>query len=1016
MNITNAVFRKIPTLLALLASLTVAIPVCADILLHETNPLSMKALDGTPIPYPFAGGWFNIKPHLADIDNDGDDDLFIVGQFPDDRVTFYRNTGTPDTPLFEIAEERMSGIQVRSFLEISDIDGDGDFDFLSDLDTVLVVHENVGTPEAHSFVTTTPSYIDSLPDSRSAGLSSYPRLEDLDGDGDPDFLYMKAIGGTPIFHENVGTPTEPLFVRGDEGWGGFSTNEFGGRINAEDGKHGFASLTIADISNDSMPDIIIGDLVNPNLWFFQNGSSDTVAQFNQVTQSLLPERFDSRLSSEVADLDLDQRLEIYVSSAGTSELAEDGVFRVYEQDAPGSFEFELRDSVFLRCIDVGTRGRPNLTDFDGDGDLDFIVSGGKTETFDQDVSMLHFYENVGSAGMPEFVRVPSASTPFSVITPKLFNEGYMTFAFGDLDGDDDLDMLMGTYWSLLQYENVGTREAPQYSLIGEPALPSLDTDNAHAPALGDLDNDGDLDLIVGEQGNSFTPNLFLYRNDGDAENFVPVFLSDNRIGGEFFPHGLDGGPVSGTTQNRHFVPTLVDVDGDSLLDIVLGYGYGRLTTGLNEGAGSFQFRSFDPYSEIEVGLDAAPSLGDVDGDGDLDLMVGELDGGVNYFETIATRFDAERTRSDSALVTWLGGHREGLSFRVYRNSGGNSPFTEVARDILASASGQNTYFDAGLNPAVAYAYKLGATVGDTTIIASDSVLTQLADFEFLGLNLSIENATAKASWALHNQRPDVTFRLVRTTPDPAEYIVTSSNDGFQYDVIDNTSIPGNPHMYELFVTIDTVETIIATNSFFLTLPILTISEPAIDWESSGFRVSWSADPVFSGLSFDLVRVQGGDSTVVNGEPIEPGDGAMTALDGGVDPGKSVTYFAKPYFLENDVRTVIHSGIISGTPATTASSRSFSFAPIAPHPVQKNGQEVRIGFQLPNASEVEVEIFSITGRRVRALRGSFEAGPERELFWDLQNDNGETVSSGRYFLRARVGGAEFDRTQSVTVVP
>ncbi len=1015
MNSTNAPVRIISILAALLAGAALSSTAHADILLQRANPFSVKAINGAPIPYPFIGGWFNIKPHFADIDNDGDEDLFIVGQFPDDRVSFYRNTGTPEAAQFEIVEERMRGVQVRSFLEIVDIDGDGDFDFLSDLDTVLVIHENIGTPEAHSFVTTTPSYIDSLPDARSAGLSSYPRLKDLDGDGDPDFLYMKAIGGTPIFHENVGTPTEPLFVRGEEGWGGFSTNEFGGRVSVEDNKHGFASLTIGDISNDSLPDIIIGDLVNPNLWFFQNVSTDSIAQFNQVTQSLIPESFDSRLASEIADLDFDQRLELYVSSAGTSELAEDGVFRVYEQDAPGSFAFDLQDSVFLPCIDVGTHGRPSLTDFDNDGDLDLIVSGGKTETFGQDASLLQFFENVGTVTSPEFVRIEPGTTPFSVITPKLFNEGYMTFAFGDLDGDDDLDMFLGTYWSLLQYENTGTREAPQYTLVGEPDLPSLDSDNAHTPALGDLDNDGDLDLIVGEQGNSFTPNLFLYRNDGDAQNFMPVFLSDNRIGGEFFPHGLDGGPVSGTTQNRHFVPTLVDMNGDSLLDIVLGYGFGRVLTGLNQGAGSFRFERVENHASLEVGLDAAPALGDIDGDGDLDLVIGELDGGVNYFETIATRFRAERTSDDTTVVSWFAGFDEDLAFSVYRSSGGNSPFTEVASGLGAAVSGENTYYDTGLDPAIAYAYKLAATVGDTTIVDPDSVSTDLATFEFLGLEAGAAGSAVEISWSLLNQRPDVSFRLVRNTPAPTEYVVTASEDGFLYEVLDETAIPGNDHQYELFVTIGSVETRLAADTLFLTLPILAIGEPAITWQNSGYRVLWTADPVYPGLTFDLIRIQGSDSTVVNAEPIEAQDGTATATDAGVDPGRSVSYFAKAYYMSGEARTAVQSDLTTGTSVTTAGSRSFSFARIVPHPVQRQGQEVRIGFQLPSASDVEVEIFSITGRRIRTLRGSFAAGPARELFWDLRNESDETVSSGRYFLKARVDGVAIDRTQSVTVV-
>lgn len=206
---------------------------------------------------------YAIAPVFADMDGDGDFDVFIS---EDENIVFYsENTGSPEMPDFGPPQTNPFGLELTQgyhFHAVADLDNDGDIDIISGVYGGFVFFENTGTAETPAFAAEQSGAFN-LPEV-GPNLESYtfPTLADIDNDGDLDLIAGEYYGVVK-FYENIGTVDSPDFAAP-------LINPFD---LAAANPNSFVFPTTADLDNDGDIDLLTGEYVDytgGNLYFYEN--------------------------------------------------------------------------------------------------------------------------------------------------------------------------------------------------------------------------------------------------------------------------------------------------------------------------------------------------------------------------------------------------------------------------------------------------------------------------------------------------------------------------------------------------------------------------------------------------------------------------------------------------------------------------------------------------------------------------------------------------------------------------
>ena len=468
----------------------------------------MKTVTGTPLAGgKQAGGWFPSITFVVDFDGnrDGRTDV-LVGS--NNHCYLYRNLGPGGSGGWRLADAatiRAGGEDITLFnpcFEVADIDNDGDWDlFAAPQAGQIYFFENVDTTVPRTNPTFAKGVVIAY-DEIYVQPSTHPRVTvaDFTGDGLLDLVVDRAWELADLSNpslkrdygalfKNVGTTTSPRWERTDAFHGAPYTEEFqicdAVRQNVVRG---------VDWNNDGRTDLIAGDC-DGFIWYFQNQTNNLFPVFatgkrlltGGKTLNLTDKQGHAR--PDICDWNNDGRKDLIASDgAGTVTVYLNEGTDAEPLLGPGQKVKAYNTKGALEPIDRGTRSHLTVCDWNGDGKKDIIFS-------DQENPNFYFFKNIGTDAGPIFAT-PKNIGLTAYVRPNLGS-------FVDWDGDGKKDLIACEFeHSIRFYKNVGSDRPGAEPEFSDPdgiciVKPYSIMMVSGADAI-DWNQDGDIDIITGQ--------------------------------------------------------------------------------------------------------------------------------------------------------------------------------------------------------------------------------------------------------------------------------------------------------------------------------------------------------------------------------------------------------------------------------------------------------------------------------------------------------------------------------------
>ncbi|MFK7970049.1 MAG: T9SS type A sorting domain-containing protein [Bacteroidia bacterium] len=521
-----------------------------------------------------------------------------------------------------------------------------------------------------------------------------PDVKDIDGDGDLDFFTWPAfLRNSPELYLNVGVdsfnnPDTMALKFITDCWGHFSENAGDGSIAIHDTincplgnfspkdngcldktgkaldpgepntgreKHIGGTNLLIDMDGDEKFDLLLGDIGVPTITYLHNCGTEDYAYIDTAYIDFpaydQPIELFSNPGLTYMDFNNDGISDLLIGTyEGGDEFSENkNPVMWYEnigaETAP-VFQYRQRGQLTNQMEDLGRYAKPCLMDVNADGLLDMIVgTAGVYDRTDSSFSYsLQLYENVGSTDRAIFKLIDTdflntAANPFLFPSPTA----------GDVDKDGDLDILIGQQnGEIAFYENTAGMGQPATFTLQARAYKGLDAGVNASPLLYDFDGDQDMDLLV---GNSLGEIVY-YRNVSQT-NAPDYFLVTTRWG--YF--GIQD-RFGRQNNGENAVPIIMNVDSDPEPELVVGSQGGnvQIYEGVNNALLDTLRYSGDLLSGFDFGNFSAPVAAVLDSTGDMSFIVGVGRGGLMLANTLPyDEIEIDRVNSveeDGVLPAW----------------------------------------------------------------------------------------------------------------------------------------------------------------------------------------------------------------------------------------------------------------------------------------------------------------------------------------------------------------------------